>query len=224
MGEGWGKKSILFRCDNEAVVYIINTGTSRDPCLMCCLSFISAKYNLLLYATHIAGAVNGLADAISRNNLKFFLSNYPQSNPLGSTVPHNLIDLLPRLDVTVLEQHVQFYLQSALSESTMRSYSSGQWRYYDFCSRCNLIPLPTSEPVLCQFVSFLGTEKLKHKTIKSYFSSICFLQILQCSTEPFIRDMPRLTYVLRGLKSDEAKKDQRGRPRLPITPPLLTRL
>ena len=36
--------------------------------------------------------------------------------------------------------------------------------------------------------------------------------------------MPRLTYVLRGLKSDEAKKDQSGRPRLPITPPLLTRI
>ena len=46
-GEEWEEKSILCRCDNEAVVHIINTGTSRDPVamgLMRCLFFISAKY------------------------------------------------------------------------------------------------------------------------------------------------------------------------------------
>ena len=96
-GREWENKSILCRCDNEAVVHIINTGTSRDPIamgLMRCLSFISAKFNLLLSATHIAGAANGLADALSRNNLQLFLSNYPQANLRGSTVPHNLVDLL----------------------------------------------------------------------------------------------------------------------------------
>ena len=85
-------------------------------------------------------------------------------------------------------------------------------------------PFPTSEPVLCQFVSFLAIEQLKHKTIKSYLSSVRFLQILQCGTDPFITDLPRLTYVLREIKSEETKKDNRARPRLPVTPLLLTRI
>ena len=45
-GREWENKSILCRCDNEAVVHIINTGTSRDPIAMGmirCLSFISAS-------------------------------------------------------------------------------------------------------------------------------------------------------------------------------------
>ena len=63
-GKDWENKSILCRCDNEAVVHIINTGTSRDPVamsLMHCLYFISARFNLLLSAVHIAGAANRLA-------------------------------------------------------------------------------------------------------------------------------------------------------------------
>ena len=41
-GEEWEEKSILCRCDNVAVVHIVNTGTSRDPVamgLMRCLFF-----------------------------------------------------------------------------------------------------------------------------------------------------------------------------------------
>ena len=36
--------------------------------------------------------------------------------------------------------------------------------------------------------------------------------------------MPRLQYVLRGIKSEEAKKDNRPRPRLPITPAILAQI
>ena len=121
-GRDWENKSILCRCDNEAVVHIINTGTSRDPVamgLMRCLYFIAAKFNLLLSAVHIAGVANGLADALSRNNRSLFLSNYPQANPQGSTVPNSLINLLvgSKLDWTspswssmfssIFDQHYQ---------------------------------------------------------------------------------------------------------------------
>ena len=61
---------------------------------MRCLYFIPARFNLLLSAVHIAGAANGLADALSRNNLPLFLSNYPQANSQGSTVPDSLVNLL----------------------------------------------------------------------------------------------------------------------------------
>ena len=62
-GKHWENKSILCRCNNEAVVHIINTGTSKDPTamgLMRCLYFIAAKFNLLLSATHLAGKQTAL--------------------------------------------------------------------------------------------------------------------------------------------------------------------
>ena len=96
-GVNWANKSILCRCDNEAVVYIINSGTSRDPKVMAlirCLHFIIARHNLLLSATHIAGTENTLADALSRNNLPLFFAHLPQVNRRPSPIPPALIDLL----------------------------------------------------------------------------------------------------------------------------------
>ena len=86
-GIDWTNKSILCRCDNEAVVHIINTGTSKDPevmGLMRCLHFIAAKFNLLLSATHIAGVENSLANAVSRDNLATPLFQNITHRPIGS--------------------------------------------------------------------------------------------------------------------------------------------
>ena len=96
-GPHWANKSVLCRCDNEAVVCILNTGTSRDPTvmgLMRCLHFIAAKFNMLISAVHLAGTRNTLADALSRNNLPLFFKHYPQANHKPSTIPYNLLDLL----------------------------------------------------------------------------------------------------------------------------------
>ena len=106
----------------------------------------------------------------------------------------------------------------------MRSYSSGYHRYTEFCSCCGYQPLPTSETILSQFVDFLGQQQLKHKIIKSYLASIRFFHIINNRGDPFIRDMPRLQYVIRAIKSEEVKKDKQSRPRLPITPAILSKI
>ena len=49
-----------------------------------------------------------------------------------------------------------------------------------------------------------------------------FFEIINNGSDPFIKDMPRLQYVLRGIKSEEAKKNKQSNPRLPMTPALLT--
>ena len=96
-GKRWSKKTIIAQCDNAAVVAIINSGTSKD-CeamhLMRCLAFISAKYEFSLFATHISGVSNVLADALSRNNAQYFLSNYPQAHTTACTIPQELYELL----------------------------------------------------------------------------------------------------------------------------------
>lgn len=222
----WANKSVLCRCDNQAVVH---TGTNRDPIamgLMRCLYFIAAKFNLLISAVHLAGTANGLADALSRNNLPAFISNYPQASPRATPVPEALVNLLVGTKPDWTSPHWSSTFNSIFNQpcpKAHRTYSAHR-RYVDFCSRSGHQLFPASESVLCQYVSFLGHEKLKHKTIKSYLSSVRFFQILHSSTDPFIRDMPKLQYVLRGIKSEEAKKGQQSRPRLPITPSLLTRV
>ena len=96
-GAQWANQSVVCRCDNEAVVHIINTGTSKDPtvmCLMRCLYFIVAKFDMILSAVHLAGSANGLADALSRNHLEKFFANHPQANPQASHIPAPLLNLL----------------------------------------------------------------------------------------------------------------------------------
>ena len=97
MGPLWANQSVLCRCDSEAVVYIINSGTSKDPTamgLMRCLYFFAAKHNLLLSAAHLPGISNHLADALSRNILPAFILNYPQASRHPSPVPAALVDLV----------------------------------------------------------------------------------------------------------------------------------
>ena len=65
-----------------------------------------------------------------------------------------------------------------------------------------------SSSLLCQFVAYLGQQQLKHQTIKCYLSSIRYFQIMQSYPDPFVKDMPRLQYVLRGIQYDKAKKNQ----------------
>ena len=96
-GHSWENQSVLCRCDNEAVVHIINTGTSKDHNvmqLMRCLHFIAAHFNLLITAKHLPGINNEIADALSRNNLPFFFAHYSQALPLPSPIPLALLNLL----------------------------------------------------------------------------------------------------------------------------------
>ena len=90
-GRKWSKKAVMTRCDNAAVVATIGAGTSKDSedmHLMHCLAFISAKFEFLIFATHISGIHNDLADALSRNNICYFLSNYTQAHHNACKIPN----------------------------------------------------------------------------------------------------------------------------------------
>ncbi len=96
-GRTWSTKSVRFQSDNSAVVALVNNGSSMDDYLMHlmrCLAFIMAKYNFVVSATHVRGVDNKLADALSRNKLTEFLSNYPQAQLAATRVPPELVELL----------------------------------------------------------------------------------------------------------------------------------
>ena len=85
--------------------------------------------------------------------------------------------------------------------------------------------MPASESTLCYFVSFLATAKLKHQTIKCYLSAVRHLHITEGHNDPFKVDLPRLHYVLRGIKRSQGEEGvNRDRVHLPITPSILAQL
>ncbi len=71
-GGQWQEKSVVACCDNMAVVTIVNSGSSKEPeaiHLRRCLAFLEAKCGIQLWAEHIEGVDNQVADAISRNRV-----------------------------------------------------------------------------------------------------------------------------------------------------------
>ena len=96
-GAKWRGQSVQVWCDNEAVVTILNQGTSKDLEVMHsirCLAIITAKWEFYLFASHIKGQLNTAADALSRNNVPLFKSLHSQAHPVSTDTPAALLDLL----------------------------------------------------------------------------------------------------------------------------------
>lgn len=126
------------------------------------------------------------------------------------------------MDLTTLDDMVLQYLNSSLAPSTMKTYGATQKPYLTYCSSVSVFPVPLREQVLCQFVSSLAKDGLKHTSIKTYLSGIRNLQIRAGLGDPFKRTQPLLELVLWGIKMEQTNKSpQPTRSRLPITPVIL---
>ena len=74
-------------------------------------------------------------------------------------------------------------------------------------------------------MAYLAREGLKHRTIKAYLSGIRCMQIHLSMGNPFGNGaMPRLEYVLTGIKRVESRSGVTHRRRMPITMDIMCRL
>ena len=65
------KRKVTFKCDNEAVVKVINAGRSGCPKLLKLmreLMFIAAKSGMEVKAKHVMGKCNKIPDLLSRTH------------------------------------------------------------------------------------------------------------------------------------------------------------
>ena len=102
-GKAWGGCTVLCHCDNAAVVAIINAGYCKHKIamhLLRCLLFIAVNFDFDIFAHHIPGSLNVTADALSRNCLPLFLAKVPEAEPLPTTIPPQLLEVL------VLQAHL----------------------------------------------------------------------------------------------------------------------
>lgn len=96
-GQQWSGKVVTCHCDNQSVVALVNSGYSPVPQIMHflrCLFFIRAYYQLEVWAIHVPGIENTLADAISRDDLHYFLSQVPRARGNHTNIPQALLSLL----------------------------------------------------------------------------------------------------------------------------------
>ena len=96
-GRQWHGQHIRCHCDNVAVVQVVNSGYSTDKQMMRlirCLFFVTAHWQLLVRAVHIAGDKNTAADAVSRGNMDIFFQVVPDACQSPTTIPSAVLGLL----------------------------------------------------------------------------------------------------------------------------------
>ena len=96
-GQKWKGHKVLARCDNEAVVVVLNKRYSKDPHLahmIRTLFFVEAHFQFQLKAAHIPGSHNTLADLLSRNQVAKFHTIHPRADIFPLCVPLSLLQWL----------------------------------------------------------------------------------------------------------------------------------
>lgn len=82
-------QSLLFHCDNQSVVRILTSGSSKCRHIMSLvryLFFIRAKFNIVLRSVHIPGILNSASDALSRLQVQRFRKLVPDTDLLPTPV------------------------------------------------------------------------------------------------------------------------------------------
>ena len=93
-GAQWTAKRIVFFCDNESVVQILNQKTSKSPKIMDLLRPIvlcTLQNNFTFTAKHVRGLDNGIADSLSRFQMDRFKQLAPLASPLPCVIPASMI-------------------------------------------------------------------------------------------------------------------------------------
>ncbi len=124
-------------------------------------------------------------------------------NPGPTLIPHYILQwLLSGLDITDLDEAVQFYCDQGIADSTRKTYKSALQRFSNFCDLYSITtPFPVSESMLCYYASYLAAQKLSPQTIKTYLASIRHTQITLGLPKPKeYSSLPRLKLILEGIK------------------------
>ena len=96
-GPQWSSRWVEFLCDNESVVAVLSSGTSRDPkltVLMRFLALLAVNHSFSFKASSVRGRANLVADALSRFQFQRFRHLAPQADLAATPVPLVLKALL----------------------------------------------------------------------------------------------------------------------------------
>ena len=93
-GPLWANRRICFHCDNQAVVAILSSKSSRIPRVMNLIrliTFQTLKYNFTFTAKHVPGLDNSIADSLSCFQVSRFRLLAPDASPTPYPIPAYLL-------------------------------------------------------------------------------------------------------------------------------------
>ena len=93
-GPSWASRRVEFLCDNEAVVSVLKSGTSRDPHLMALLRYLSllaVRHSFSFTSSSVQGRNNSIADSLSRFQFQRFRHLAPRADQEATPIPPSLL-------------------------------------------------------------------------------------------------------------------------------------
>jgi hypothetical protein len=92
-GTDWANQNIIFFTDNEALVSVINTKSSKEKRVMCLIRVLVKTclfHNIVVKAKHIPGKKNVFADMLSRLQIDTFHNLAPWADSMPTMIPPHL--------------------------------------------------------------------------------------------------------------------------------------
>ena len=89
-GEQLKNQKVIFHCDNQSVVEIMQKQSTKDASCMRLVRHLvlsCLQHNILLRARHIPGLNNCIADVLSRLQLAQFHNLCPKADPIMTPIP-----------------------------------------------------------------------------------------------------------------------------------------
>ena len=123
-GPLWSGSHVLFHCDNEAVITVLQNRNAHETTLvqlLQCLFFYSARFQFHFSATHIPSVHSVVADAISRNSCNLLSSHSTGSADRGSSLCSCIPAVSTGLGVTGLDITVRSLTANGLYTNTLQS-------------------------------------------------------------------------------------------------------
>jgi len=96
-GDMWCRRHVLFHSDNDAVVHVLNSRTSKIPCIMHLLLHLllsAARHSFSFSSQHVPGVNNQVADALSHFHWQRFWQLAPDAQRFPTPVPPKLLEEL----------------------------------------------------------------------------------------------------------------------------------
>lgn len=96
-GSQWSLRRVEFLCDNESVVAVLSSSTSRDADLMVLLRYLAllaVRHSFSFTASSVWGKANPVADSLSRFQFQHFRHLAPQAAEAPTPIPPALLTAL----------------------------------------------------------------------------------------------------------------------------------
>ena len=137
---------IIFHCDNQSVVHILNSGTSRCHRIM----------SLIHYLFYVCCKCHSAHTQAQKLTHCCFMSI--AGGPISRTGSSRggLIHPSTSLRLSKLKVRAEHYFHRGLTSTTHRTYSSAQCQYWIFCDTHNLTALPGDENTILFFITDLA--------------------------------------------------------------------